>query len=67
MGHAGAWAAPGEGSATAKWKALESAGVTMVDHPAKFGGVMKSILSSSGRDVENIVSTHDQFVLGQSN
>jgi succinyl-CoA synthetase alpha subunit len=58
MGHAGAWAAPGEGSALTKWKALESAGVTMVDHPAKFGGVMKGMLSSSGRDVPGIVRNH---------
>jgi succinyl-CoA synthetase alpha subunit len=56
MGHAGAWAAPGEGSALSKWKALETAGVTMVDHPAKFGNIMKNILSSSGRDVKGIVS-----------
>jgi succinyl-CoA synthetase alpha subunit len=56
MGHAGAWAAPGEGIASSKSKALEDAGVTMVDHPAKFGGVMKNILSLSGRDVKGIVS-----------
>lgn len=55
MGHAGAWAAPGEGSALSKWKALEDAGVTMVDHPAKFGTVMKDVLSSSGRSVKGIV------------
>jgi succinyl-CoA synthetase alpha subunit len=45
MGHAGAWAAPGEGSSLDKWKALESAGVTMVDHPEKFGPVMKQLMS----------------------
>lgn len=56
MGHAGAWAAPGEASAEMKWKALENAGVTMVDHPAKFGNVMKTILSQSGRDVNKAVS-----------
>jgi succinyl-CoA synthetase alpha subunit len=44
MGHAGAWQAPGEGSATDKWNALESAGCVMVDHPAKFGNVMKQLL-----------------------
>jgi hypothetical protein len=27
-----------------------------VDHPAKFGGVMKDILSQSGRNVKKIVS-----------
>jgi succinyl-CoA synthetase alpha subunit len=48
MGHAGAWAAPGEGSTLTKWKALENAGVTMVDHPEKFGPVMKDLMSKSG-------------------
>ncbi|USP76048.1 uncharacterized protein yc1106_03322 [Curvularia clavata] len=50
MGHAGAWVGLGEGTAASKYKALESAGVTMVDHPAKFGGVMKDILAKSGRN-----------------
>jgi succinyl-CoA synthetase alpha subunit len=45
MGHAGAWAAPGEPSAKEKWQALENAGVTMVDHPGKFGKTMKALLS----------------------
>lgn len=54
MGHAGAWVGLGEGTAEAKYKALESAGVTMVDHPAKFGEVMKSILAKSGRNVGKI-------------
>jgi len=57
MGHAGAWAAPGEASAEMKWKALENAGVTMVDHPAKFGNVMKTILAQSGRDVKSVRRT----------
>ncbi|KAF2273567.1 uncharacterized protein EI97DRAFT_435989 [Westerdykella ornata] len=54
MGHAGAWTGLGEGTAESKYKALESAGVTMVDHPAKFGGVMKEILAKSGRNVRKI-------------
>jgi succinyl-CoA synthetase alpha subunit len=45
MGHAGAWAAPGEPSAKEKWQALENAGVTMVDHPGKFGKTMKALLA----------------------
>ena len=56
MGHAGAWAGLGEGNSEAKYKALERAGVTMVDHPAKFGGVMKDILAKAGRNVRKIVS-----------
>ncbi|EAT83662.2 hypothetical protein SNOG_08494 [Parastagonospora nodorum SN15] len=56
MGHAGAWTGLGEGTAESKYKALENVGVTMVDHPAKFGGVMKEILAQSGRNVKNILS-----------
>ncbi|ORY16707.1 succinyl-CoA synthetase-like protein [Clohesyomyces aquaticus] len=53
MGHAGAWTGLGEGTAESKYKALENAGVTMVDHPAKFGGVMKEILAKSGRNEQS--------------
>jgi succinyl-CoA synthetase alpha subunit len=56
MGHAGAWTGLGEGTAESKYKALENAGVTMVDHPAKFGSVMKDILAKAGRNVKKIVS-----------
>lgn len=55
-GHAGAWTGLGEGKSEDKYRALEAAGVTMVDHPAKFGGVMKDILAKSGRSVKKIVS-----------
>lgn len=44
MGHAGAWAAPGEPGARTKYQALERVGVTMVDHPEKFGNGMKTLL-----------------------
>jgi succinyl-CoA synthetase alpha subunit len=63
MGHAGAWTGLGEGTAESKYKALEDVGVTMVDHPAKFGGVMKEILSESGRNVKKIVSLSREFQL----
>ncbi|EDU41918.1 SucD Succinyl-CoA synthetase alpha subunit [Pyrenophora tritici-repentis] len=53
MGHAGAWVGLGEGTAESKYKALERAGVTMVDHPAKFGGVIKDILAKSGRSEQS--------------
>jgi succinyl-CoA synthetase alpha subunit len=56
MGHAGAWTGIGEGTAEDKYRALESAGVTMVDHPAKFGTVLKAMLRKSGGDVEQNVS-----------
>ncbi|KAF2738990.1 succinyl-CoA ligase-like protein subunit alpha [Polyplosphaeria fusca] len=54
MGHAGAWTGLGEGTSDSKSKALDRAGVTMVDHPAKFGSVMKDILAKSGRNVRKI-------------
>ncbi|KAF1937204.1 succinyl-CoA synthetase-like protein [Clathrospora elynae] len=62
MGHAGAWTGLGEGTAESKYRALERAGVNMVDHPAKFGGVMKNILAKSGRSVKKIEqsATHAQ-------
>lgn len=49
MGHAGAWAAPGEPDAKLKYKALEEAGAVLVSHPEKFGNGMKTLLGSKGR------------------
>jgi succinyl-CoA synthetase alpha subunit len=49
MGHAGAWAAPGEPDAMTKLKALRDAGAVIVDHPEKFGEGMKTLLGNSGR------------------
>jgi succinyl-CoA synthetase alpha subunit len=49
MGHAGAFVLPGEPDALDKVKALSDAGVTIVNHPAKFGDAMKTLLGSSGR------------------
>lgn len=49
MGHAEAFTVPGEPDARMKFRALEDAGVTMVNHPAKFGDAMKRLLGESGR------------------
>lgn len=49
MGHAGAWTARGEHTATEKLKILENAGVTMVDHPEHFGETVKALLRKNGR------------------
>jgi succinyl-CoA synthetase alpha subunit len=57
MGHAGAWVGLGEGTADSKSRALENAGVTIVDHPAKFGGAMKEILAKSGGNTRKTVSS----------
>nr|POE74830.1 succinate--coa ligase [adp-forming] subunit alpha [Quercus suber] len=54
MGHAGAWASNGDRLAAEKYDIFEKAGVTMVDHPEKFGPVMKKLLDKSGRDVHQI-------------
>ncbi|PMD48664.1 putative succinyl-CoA synthetase subunit alpha [Hyaloscypha variabilis F] len=49
MGHAGAFTLPGEPDALTKIKHLEAVGVTVVNHPAKFGDAMKVLLGKSGR------------------
>lgn len=49
MGHAGAWAAPGEASAAQKIKILQDVGVTVVDHPEKLGEGMKRLLAERSR------------------
>ena len=51
MGHAGAWAAPGEASPADKIRILERAGVVMVNHPEKFGAGMKQLLAASGNGI----------------
>ncbi|KAI1375565.1 succinyl-CoA synthetase-like protein [Hypoxylon crocopeplum] len=47
MGHAGAFALPGEPSALAKIEALKAAGAAIVNHPSRFGPVLKSMLGGS--------------------
>ncbi|KAI0423755.1 succinyl-CoA synthetase-like protein [Xylaria sp. FL1042] len=47
MGHAGAFALPGEPSAQDKIKALQAANCTIVTHPSRFGPVLKSMLHGS--------------------
>ncbi|CAG8958918.1 hypothetical protein HYFRA_00012915 [Hymenoscyphus fraxineus] len=44
MGHAGAFLLPGDPDALTKIRGLEDAGVTIVNHPAKFGDVMTGLL-----------------------
>jgi succinyl-CoA synthetase alpha subunit len=57
MGHAGAWAAPGDPDAKHKYKALEQAGAVLVSHPEKFGNGMKTLLSSKARPTTSGVSS----------
>ncbi|KAI1824220.1 hypothetical protein F4861DRAFT_274844 [Xylaria intraflava] len=47
MGHAGAFALPGEPSAQDKVNALKAAGCAIVTHPSAFGPVLKTMLSGS--------------------
>ena len=44
MGHAGAFTIAGEPDAKAKITALETAGATIIDHPAKFGDALRARL-----------------------
>lgn len=56
MGHAGAFAGLGDNDARTKFRLLEDAGVTMVNHPEKFGSAMKSLLSGSRPRTGQMVS-----------
>ncbi|KAL3420697.1 hypothetical protein PVAG01_07142 [Phlyctema vagabunda] len=47
FGHAGAFISPGEPDALTKSKALSDVGVTIVDHPSRFGSTMKTLLEKS--------------------
>ncbi|KAM3086001.1 hypothetical protein ACMFMG_003050 [Clarireedia jacksonii] len=57
MGHAGAFTLPGEPDALTKIQHLEDVGVTMVNHPAKFGDAMKRLLGQSGRATTGAAAT----------
>ena len=56
MGHAGAFALPGEPSAQDKIKALQAADCTIVNHPSRFGPVLKSILEGSTPSAYGVAS-----------
>ncbi|KAK6074677.1 Succinyl-CoA ligase [Seiridium cupressi] len=47
MGHAGAFALPGEPTAAEKVEALKAAGATIVNHPSRFGSALKTLLDGS--------------------
>ncbi|CAD6446511.1 6ecee962-6519-40d3-86b2-bf828ae16a88 [Sclerotinia trifoliorum] len=57
MGHAGAFTLPGEPDVLTKIKAFENVGVTMVNHPAKFGNAMKTLLGDSGRSSNGLATS----------
>ncbi|KAJ4394294.1 hypothetical protein N0V93_003511 [Gnomoniopsis smithogilvyi] len=50
MGHAGAFWLPGEATAKQKVDALAAVGVTMVNHPAKFGEALKHRLGLNSEE-----------------
>ncbi|KAI1349602.1 succinyl-CoA synthetase-like protein [Xylaria sp. FL0043] len=57
MGHAGAFALPGEPSAQDKIKALQAASCTIVNHPSRFGPVLKSMLHGSTPSGHGVTSS----------
>lgn len=64
MGHAGAFTIPGEPDAQTKIRALQGAGVTAVDHPAKFGDAIKRRLEAQGSVKSITSSTQSPFSAG---
>jgi succinyl-CoA synthetase alpha subunit len=66
MGHAGAWAAPGEPDAQTKYQALERAGAIMVNHPEKFGEGMKTLLGNRATRPGTSVGSYRVILLGLS-
>ena len=48
MGHAGAIVSGGSGTAAGKVAALQEAGVTVVDNPAKIGEAMLKVMKEKG-------------------
>lgn len=52
MGHAGAFWLPGEPTAKQKVDALAAVGVTIVNHPAKFGDALRHRLELKSNDVK---------------
>ena len=62
MGHAGAFTFLGEPTAKAKITALEEAGVTLVNHPAKIGDILKTKLQ--GTTGAGTTSESNPFVSG---
>ncbi|KAI0508493.1 succinyl-CoA synthetase-like protein [Xylaria bambusicola] len=56
MGHAGAFALPGEPSAQDKIKALQAANCTIVNHPSRFGPVLKSMLEGVAPSAYGVIS-----------
>ncbi|KAI1868650.1 uncharacterized protein JN550_006225 [Neoarthrinium moseri] len=47
MGHAGAFALPGEPTAAEKVDALKAAGATIINHPSRFGSALKTLLDGT--------------------
>lgn len=51
MGHAGAFWLPGEPHTSHKTEALESAGVTIVNHPAKIGPALRKLIDAQENQI----------------
>lgn len=57
MGHAGAFALPGEPTALEKAEALRAAGAAIVNHPSRFGAVLKAMLGGQAAPAGHGVAT----------
>lgn len=57
MGHAGAFALPGEPTAAEKVDALRAAGATIVNHPSRIGSALKTLLDGSRTRGTGVAST----------
>ncbi|KAI1503203.1 succinyl-CoA synthetase-like protein [Biscogniauxia marginata] len=59
MGHAGAFSLPGEPSALAKVHALKTAGAAIINHPSRFGPVLKTMLRGSTSSGTGVTTSSD--------
>ena len=62
MGHAGAIIRAGEMSAMSKVRALEEAGVNIVNHPSRFGEGMRQLLENRGQGASSAGNVESPFI-----
>ncbi|KAI1807349.1 succinyl-CoA synthetase-like protein [Daldinia bambusicola] len=60
MGHAGAFTLPGEPSPLDKIEALKTAGTAIVNHPSRFGPILKSMLDGVTPTSSGVSPSHNR-------